>query len=323
MREWRVIVSSLWIMRKRQSMLRYFSAIVIILLLMVLLSSCGRVTGPVEQEGDVLDVSETAPERESLGELESIPQEQEAEMIFDAADYDTEEAQKTISEIRTYARNGNLLRRTLYAYDELGHMTVKEQYYMDNENAESREEYVYDEQGKLISMCNYRDGGVLRYREEYVYDERGLLEAVQSYSEGTEDMFLEKLTYDDFGNKLSERGYDSDGRLRNRAEYEYAYDGQGNILTMHVYRPGATGCNVLYKYDYDDDGRISEEREYSLEEEALVLTEQGFVATDVKTDNNGILLWRWEYDYDEQGNILEKRKYRSDGEIEGYFEYVY
>lgn len=41
------------------------------------------------------------------------------------------------------------------------------------------------------------------------------------------------------------------------------------------------------------------------------------------SDSNGILLWRYEYDYDEQGNVLEKRIYRSDGEIEGYIEYIY
>ena len=40
------------------------------------------------------------------------------------------------------------------------------------------------------------------------------------------------------------------------------------------------------------------------------------------SDSNGILLWRYEYDYDEQGNVLEKRIYRSDGEIEGYIEYI-
>lgn len=323
---------------------------IIVLLLTGLLTACGigaEPVGPGEEVSEIpAAVSEEtkgdAPEdpaavsEETKGDISEDPAAVSEETKGDAPGVpatvpegteeisevmpDVGEEQKLLREVRESGRSSPTPRIIKYIYDEQGYLTAEEHYGI-HEQLTSRWEYAYDEQGKIISELQYRDDDVLRTRTEYVYDEQGLVAEKWDHDEKTGDVWREVFTYDDFHNNTSRKRYNTDGILQSRSAYEYTYDGQGNILTMRMNWP-ALG-DKLYIYDYNDDGRISEEWEYSLMEKAPVLTEMGFEVTDVKTDDNGILLWRYEYDYDEQGNVLQKRRYRSDGELESYLEYVY
>lgn len=344
MGKWRVIMGILRITKRRQGIA---NLTIVALALIGMLTACGRDAESIGPKGDVSEepaavleeaedmakampdtgeskASQTVQGEDESGEPEIISEEEEPERNIGTVDNDMEEEQKFLMEVRRCDRARRVLVRTLYTYDEQGHVAVEETFNMDDENPMRWSEYTYDQQGRLFSALNYRDEGILMSRDEYAYNEQGLVTESRSYEGSTEYTSRVEYTYDDFGNKTLAKRINYDEILLCREKFEYTYDGQGNILTIHMQRmQWSSLLDRLYIYDYDSDGRIAEEWEYSLAEKDLVCTEMGFVVTDVKTDSNGILLWRYEYDYDEQGNVLEKRIYRSDGELEGYYEYVY
>ncbi len=318
----------------------------------------GEVPGESEAVagGEASGESEAVAGGEAPGESESVageepPEESEAVAEGESGDTfsDNAEKPKLLSE-SLYDLGGNLCVQWLYIYDDRGNLAAEENYsritqtlHQRNDYAyddqgrciswcwrnyrgfENRQEYVYDDQGRVLSIYYYEGGDTPTSREEYTYDEQGLKTEIRKYEGDAEErVSVEIFQYDEYGNLLSDRLIDKDGILISRTTNEYTYDEQGTVLEKHMcILTEWVNRDLLFRYVYDENGRVTEEYEYSLKDGDLAISETGFVWTDVKTDDTGILLWHREYDYDDQGNVLVRRDRRADGVVSDYWIYTY
>jgi YD repeat-containing protein len=141
-------------------------------------------------------------------------------------------------------------------------------------------EITYDKDpSRPLVELTYDDAGEESFRTEYTYNEQGKELSCSSYFGET------RCTYDEAGRLLTEAW---EGR-----EIHYAYDHNGNNVSIEEYCDGEWDCTRLYHYD--DEGK---------------LVDSEYKDADIRITST----------YDEYGNLLET--YCGD-EIETYYENTY
>lgn len=128
-----------------------------------------------------------------------------------------------------------------YTYDDNGNM-LTESYSAPWSNDYYNDEYIYDEDGRLIKYS--RVGNYFNFYNEYTYDENGYLismvyyhsrngktvttytndangRAIKAISSSSKGETTEEFTYDDFGNVLSQKICYYNGNIET---YEYEYE---------------------------------------------------------------------------------------------------
>lgn len=162
-------------------------------------------------------------------------------VVLDQAVYTYDQAGNKILDTRSP------LRYTQWKYDKAGN--VLEQAYYENGSLADRSINTYDEKGshltaqyiahgKVINTCTmtyhangnlatslYKADGTYHYTE---YDADGNT-LVKDYRSET-DCCREEYSYDAYGNILSYKRYDEDGKLDYHRTYSYTYDSKGNLL---------------------------------------------------------------------------------------------
>jgi len=153
-----------------------------------------------------------------------------------------------------------------FVYDEYGNL-LEHIKTLDNGGTGKT---IYDAQGNLLQE-NTNDGPVT-----YTYNENGdVLTAKSRYSDI-------KYTYDEQGNCISWSFLNADGTARET--YQNTYDEHGNRTSMHIYGQGETTPGNSTEWDYDEYGNVLEERRYlngelyllyrySYDQEGRILTE--------------------------------------------------
>lgn len=166
--------------------------------------------------------------------------------------------------------------RTVYTYDELGHLIKEEQTLRtgDKETKPLRLEYTYDEFGNRLSRSEFRMDTL--YRKE-------------------------SWTYSEAGQKLTFQYADGKGVIMEEVRYLYFPDGK---LDQETYYMGKSAITAIY-YIYDDAGRVVKkatgtpyEKFIDVRENVLyTYDENGNLLTEVTAKKDGTELSRREYTY--------------------------
>ncbi len=153
-------------------------------------------------------------------------------------------------------------------------------------------EYVYDENGNIITEIQTTFDGEIDCITETIYDERSrIIKEVTTYGDSQEnhEMLVDKkeYTYDDNGNVIK-YVYTSD--IETDCVCEYSYDDKGNqIKAICTLKNGGKSCNEKV---YDDSGNCIRR---------------------IQTDYDGNIS-AFEYEYNEAGNVTKETR-TSDGHV--------
>lgn len=229
---------------------------------------------------------------------------------------------------------------TVYNYDDNGRCTS----YVRT-NAEGavtyRREHEYDAKGNMVRYLAYNLNDELCDKMEYEYDSKNNLtkETSYGYYEGEHFAHWIEYEYDKKGNRTHESSYNADGKRT--YEVIQQYDKKGNLISKSRFTD-SYGPFPYQKieYEYDSNGVLRTEREYSDSSEHISIIEYDSDGDKIKEivyrddklssfteyDQNGYekrimsyhrkdggLNWCIEYDHDEYGNILEYTIINRDG----------
>lgn len=171
---------------------------------------------------------------------------------------------KLLYELR-YDENGANTYRLDHTYDALGNKTELLQTDLRDNSTASRNSYVYDANGRLLSESYEGRNGYIMYTIVYSYDDRGFLkEAVDlDYNDDGTTTESEKSIYtcDDNGKILTceeyiiDNGWDKPGQW---CTFVCSYDDQGRLIS-NVWNKVGNGSRVndSQYYTYDAQGRLS------------------------------------------------------------------
>lgn len=151
--------------------------------------------------------------------------------------------QGRISQIAHYDSVGNLLKKTLYEYDNMNQKIESREYLVDGTKGE-KETWAYDKQGVLVEHCNYRASGALSIRKKY--DKNG--NNIENNFTQFGIQFLHR--YDKNGNAVESTLKNTDGETK--SYYEYNSNGD-KIRIKHVV--GKDTDITAYEYTYDQHHR--------------------------------------------------------------------
>ena len=104
-----------------------------------------------------------------------------------------------------------------------------------------------------------------------------------------------------------------------RRKYKYQYDEDGNI-TEETYYNADGDLLRKQKCQYDEDGNITEETDYNADgkidwNQKYQYDENGNITEETSYNTDGELYEKQKYQYDENGNITEQIYYNADGEL--------
>ena len=177
-------------------------------------------------------------------------------------------------------------------------------YYFENE---------YDSDGRLCERKECAENGNLNNRTEYIYDENGYLVTANTYSPSGK--ITSKITYenDSDGKILCEKIEEND----ELAERNYEYDADGNLLKK-TYSSSDSESSWIYTYE---NGRISQV-DYVSDDDQYVWAyykydNDGNVISTIGEGSSGDI-----YEYDEDGLKVKETYYiRGDQYMVSTFEY--
>lgn len=166
--------------------------------------------------------------------------------------------------------------RTVYTYDEMGHLIKEEQTLRtgEKETKPLRLEYTYDQNGNRLSKSEFRMD-TLHRKEEWTYNQAN-----------------QPITF---------RYTDGKGTVMEEAKYLYFPDGK---LDQETYYEGKSAVSAIY-YIYDDAGRVVKkasgtpyEKFIDVRQNVLyTYDEHGNLLTEVTAKKDGTELSRREYTY--------------------------
>jgi antitoxin component YwqK of YwqJK toxin-antitoxin module len=170
----------------------------------------------------------------------------------------------------------------------------------------------YDQRGNLIRRVGYGSDGSPLLQETYKYDDKD--NVVEAVIGGKKRTYSYRYTPE--GHVLEARQFDSEGRLRERAELRH--DGSGNMIEQSKF--GANG-NLFerqlntYQRDnavsqtliYDPDGNLTSRITYEYESDR--------VARKSTYGPNGNLVRRNVYKRDQKGLVIEDLQTNEKGEL--------
>ena len=188
-------------------------------------------------------------------------------------------------------------------YDEHGEYRSTTTYHSDGSTYHDEFEYVYDDEGRIVSKKTIRDenGETFVTENKYTYDENGYL-------------VLEATVFDDGSEESTAREITADGRVLSSTEKRVdgtwdisEYNEQGYVVRKTEYLAnGKPACSYEYLYEYDENGQVMTHSErYE------------------KYDEEGVLAELWEYSVEEPAvmpRLVKKTFYYGD---EGYQEQIY
>lgn len=198
----------------------------------------------------------------------------------------------------------------------------------------------YDPSGTALERVTFSYSfmdGSLRSRLVTTYDEAGKRLAQVTLDPEGNPLAQTVYRYDDEGNLQEEASYDAEGTETRRSTYER--DANGNVVVWQLYVGGELDQRT--EYDYDEQGRVLEEREYEdgqlteietysdpgrvsefieYDEEGNVESTGTVVESEHGTerweiyDGDGNLEWDMTWTYDENGLTLERREVDGEGD---------
>lgn len=140
-----------------------------------------------------------------------------------------------------------------YTYDDNGNL-LTESYYSSFSKSYYNDEYVYDENDRLVKQS--RQGEWFNYYYEYTYDENGYLIS-ETYYHSNNGTNVTSYTNDENGRAIKAVTVNSKNQTTTK---EFVYDDYGNVLqcTVKYYNGNIQTEKYEYKFVYIESG-ISEE----------------------------------------------------------------
>ena len=189
-----------------------------------------------------------------------------------------------------------------YRYDQKGLLTGFD-----------RDEYTYDENGRLIEAKSIDSDGKITYRIKLSWYGNGLLAKAEYYyasNTGNEPNSAKEYYYDGNGRIIRTDSHQN-GKFITVTEYTHGEDGR-KATERVTYRSGETTVST-YKYN-GNGGKISEietvNTDGTVEKEYFEYTSEGNLSANYRVAENGKEIFRYGYEYDENGHI--RRTTRND-----------
>ena len=202
-----------------------------------------------------------------------------------------------------------------YTYDSEGNCQSLKRFTYNEGELESVDAYTYRANGDTLCFLSYDGSGNLIMQHEYVYDENGLLMS-EAYGDGEGIILYLEYTYDAAGKVLSITNYNGSGETIR--SYEYKYNGNGDLrLRKTIGSSGQT--ESFYEYAYDENGLLQDEKSYDAGGVVSYSCTYTYDANGnrlgkTEFDSEGNEECRYIYSYDEYGNIVMFEAY-SAGEL--------
>lgn len=136
--------------------------------------------------------------------------------------YDKDENGRVIRQYAKFVNDAEPYQYADYSYDEAGNLEKKSVYYV-NADGQLGEEYVYDDNGNVVSEQTF-SGGVVDGYHYYEYDANGDLvhERYANLIETQEVVYNYVYSYDDNGNLIFVNTCDKNGTILNKQLSAYA-----------------------------------------------------------------------------------------------------
>jgi hypothetical protein len=182
-------------------------------------------------------------------------------------------------------RDGNVVRRSEYTYDNTGHVTKRTIW---NHGIRQQHEFTLNDKGKVLE-----DTCSCGRRTERYNAAGNVAEAAEFNQDGSQFV---KETYNDKGDMTEAVVYghgDPRGHLYHSARTVYTYDEAGHITKEEEY-DSSGHLSLRTVYMYDEAGHRSEELEYG--------------------SNGDTLFQRSTFKYDEKGLVIESSQFNAKGE---------
>lgn len=145
-------------------------------------------------------------------------------------------------------------RKEVYVYDEQNRLIHLNGY--ANDRLDSKIIYEYNEKGDTILKDHRSGDGSLTERYRYSYSrENGNLMYVKKYNEGGKEKYKHTYTYDDRGNEVK---WYNNLLLKYTCRREIKYDTKGRKI--RVWEDNSHDPEDTFDYSYDDNGFISKIR---------------------------------------------------------------
>lgn len=198
------------------------------------------------------------------------------------------DAANRLAEIKILGRDGSLLQRTTYAYDDKGREVETAEFLADG-TLERREKYAVDGKGNRLETVS----------TEWVHPEH--------FSPKRFDVYVttrQTNKYDDRGNVVEERHFKPDGSLY--GTWVSSYDRAGRLIK--VVRTDEQGRpEDLNTYTYGRGGLLAEELHYA----NFCYNRDGSMCAGTLNTEAGVFYYATKtvYEYDARGNWVSKTEY--------------
>jgi hypothetical protein len=183
-------------------------------------------------------------------------------------------------------------------YDEEGNIIIKEKIWR-RDRYRSKVVYKYNYKSFLIEEQDFYDGEP-QYITKYEYNDKDKKFKTQyfEYSDDGEELkHIIKYEYNDKGLVTGKIEYDPQGKIINKAVYEY--NDKDNVIELQNFE----GEKLEYttKYEYNDKGLIAEETEY---------------------DTQGEIINKAVFEYNDNGDVIELQNFEGE-KLEYIIKYKY
>jgi len=147
--------------------------------------------------------------------------------------------------------------RISYVYDDFGRCVSEIS--TSEGKILAKTEYVYDENGWLISELHYQGDSFVAAEYTYSYDENGVMTGCLRKDNMEDETTENRYTYDLKGRMITDLKCDAEGNVLERIEFTYDDSGEAsaNVLKRSVY--GVSGVLMSVEnneYTYDEAGNI-------------------------------------------------------------------
>ncbi len=168
---------------------------------------------------------------------------------------------------------------------------LSKRYNLDQAGEQQGMQWTYDEHGNTVRIESI--GG--KSFNEYTFNEFG---DPLTYHDGDDESYT--YTYDEYGNVLTHLSH-RPGTDDVLTEYVYTYDENGNVLTK-----GVKGTDVTTSYTYNEDGKILTEAHNGTVLYQHEYDENGVLVKDKQFSYSGELDSETVYTYDANGNVIKE-----------------
>ncbi len=215
---------------------------------------------------------------------------------------------------KTYSNGSRVYYSFEYEYDDFGNV-IKETHFQGKSEAYVHE-YGYNSNNQLVFES--RSSETSDNKDYYVYDENGNV-IKHTNTIGARYSSVTENTYDSKGKVIHSHYKNNEGDVI-VSDYEYAYDGKGNLI-KEVYKQD--GKMDVTEYTYDFNGNlimIVNTKNYGEDYSQRHISEYkydryGNTTKYTYRDGKGGG-YEYEYEYDEYGNVIKRIYTDSQGKVE-------